>query len=74
MSSAEFCTCKNSSCKFNPQNHNHGCNPCIKICLNDGALPSCFFRAVSEELKDIEVIEDSSYEAFAKLVLNKKNS
>lgn len=69
MNNVEFCTCKNYSCKFNPQNHEQGCTYCIKICLKDGAIPSCFFRAVSEELKDVTVINDSSYEAFAKLVL-----
>ena len=72
MVNAEFCTCKNYDCKFNPQNHDQGCTPCIKVCLKDNALPSCFFRAVSEELKDVKVISDSSYEAFSKLILKNK--
>lgn len=72
MSSSEFCTCKNYNCNFNPRNHDKGCDPCIQVCLKDSALPSCFFRAVSENLKDVEVIKDSSYEAFAKLILKNK--
>jgi hypothetical protein len=69
---AEFCTCKNFSCNFHPHNHNEGCNLCIQVCLKDGAHPSCFFRAVSEDLRDVKVIPDSSYEAFAKLILKEK--
>ncbi|WML34514.1 DUF6485 family protein [Clostridium sp. OS1-26] len=68
----EFCTCKNYSCKLHPLNHDQGCNPCMKKNLNIGELPSCFFRAVSEELRDVKVIKDSSYEAFAKLILGNK--
>lgn len=71
MRSAEFCTCKNFKCNFHPSNHDKGCNICIQVCLKDSALPSCFFRAVSDDLKDIEVIPDSSYQAFVKLILNK---
>ncbi|MBN7774417.1 DUF6485 family protein [Clostridium aminobutyricum] len=72
MSNTDFCTCKNYSCTFHPRNHDKGCDLCIRICLHDGALPSCFFRDVSKELRDVTAIDDSSYEAFAKLVLKKK--
>lgn len=69
MNNVEFCTCKNYGCEFNPRNHDQGCNLCIQVCLKDSALPSCFFKAVAEDLKDVAIINDSSYQAFAKLIL-----
>jgi hypothetical protein len=68
----DYCSCKNLICQYHPSKHDKGCIPCVKICLKDSAIPSCFFRAVSEELRDVEVIPDSSYETFAKLILKEK--
>jgi hypothetical protein len=40
--------------------------------LKANELPSCFFRDVSEDLKNVRNVEEASYEEFAKLVLRNK--
>ncbi|MGI6019945.1 MAG: DUF6485 family protein [Lachnospiraceae bacterium] len=47
MSKKHFCTCTDTSCPFNPANHDQGCTPCIANNLKSGEIPSCFFKAVS---------------------------
>ena len=69
MSNQHFCTCKDLSCKLNPHNHQHGCDPCIKKCLKDSEIPSCFFRAISA---DISKVSDFTYEGFSAFVLAHK--
>lgn len=72
MSSSPFCTCTDFSCEFNPHNHEKGCNLCIEDSLITKELPRCFFLLVTD---DITGFTDWSFEAFAKLVLEKsKNS
>ena len=41
-----FCTCRDTSCPFNPVNHDQGCTPCIAKNLREGEIPSCFFKAI----------------------------
>lgn len=67
-----FCTCKNYNCKLHPHNHNQGCNLCMEKKLKASELPSCFFRDVSGELRNVRNVEEASYEEFAKLVLKNK--
>ena len=69
MTKKHFCTCKDTSCKLNPQNHDYGCDPCIKKCLKNGEIPSCFFKAVSE---DISKVSNFTYEGFANFLLKHK--
>lgn len=42
-----FCACGDTSCPYNPANHEMGCTPCIEKNLREGEIPSCFFKAVS---------------------------
>ena len=63
MNKNHFCTCKDTKCKLNPKNHNEGCDPCIKKCLKEGEIPSCFFIDVSD---DISEVDDFTYEGFVK--------
>ena len=42
----KMCTCTDTSCPYNPVNHDKGCTPCIAKNLKMGELPSCFFVAV----------------------------
>ena len=48
---AEFCTCSDRECPFNPVNHDKGCTPCIAKNLKAGEIPSCFFNSVDPEGK-----------------------
>lgn len=66
---SEFCTCKDTSCQFNPQNHERGCSPCIEDSLSGGEMPKCFFLKVADNIDDIE---DWSFENFANLTLAKQ--
>ena len=62
---SEFCTCKDTKCPFNPQNHSNGCAPCIRKCLIAKEIPSCFFNMLGETEKP----EGYTFADFAKLVL-----
>ncbi len=64
-----FCTCKDTSCELNPNNHNSGCDPCISKNLKAGEIPSCFFHLIEE---DISHLEEFTIESFVKLYLSKK--
>lgn len=46
---SHFCTCGDHKCPFNPHNPENGgkgCDLCIKKCLKNGEIPSCFFQDV----------------------------
>lgn len=68
MSINHFCTCTDYTCQYNPQNHSDGCDRCIKISLEDGEIPRCFFNAISE--KDAVDVTDFTYRNFASFVLS----
>ncbi len=65
ISSTPFCPCKDTSCQFNPMNHDKGCNLCVEDSLKCSEIPKCFFQAAGG---DIDVITDWSFESFAKIV------
>ena len=60
------CPCDNSSCEFNPVNHDKGCDLCIASSVEDREIPKCFFQVAGG---DIGSIEDWSFENFANIVL-----
>ena len=62
-----FCTCKTTSCKLHPSNHNEGCSPCIKKNLALEQLPNCYFNLVTE---DKSKIKGYGLKDFAQLVLD----
>jgi predicted GNAT family N-acyltransferase len=62
MNKKHFCTCTDLDCKFNPHNHSLGCDLCIKKCLKEGEIPSCFFKAIYD---DISETKDFTYKGFA---------
>lgn len=62
------CTCQDLQCKLHPANHTKGCDLCIQKNLKMGEIPSCFFNAVT---KDVKTLDDFSYESFAKIVMKK---
>ena len=41
-----YCSCEDHDCPLNPRNHDRGCEPCVRKCLKEGEIPSCFFNAV----------------------------
>lgn len=68
---SKFCTCKDTRCPFNPQNHSNGCSPCIEKCLKAGEIPSCFFNM----LGGTEKPKGYTFSDFAELVLkNQRHS
>ena len=69
MRSSHFCTCNDTSCQFNPANHDQGCDLCIEDSLETKEIPKCFFLKVVDNTDDIS---DWSFESFAKLVLKKQ--
>lgn len=66
MNNKHFCTCTDTKCKLNPHNHSHGCDLCIKKCLKEGEIPSCFFKAIND---DISNTDDFTYKGFSDFVL-----
>lgn len=62
MAQENFCTCRDYTCQLHPQNHHQGCDLCIKKNLQAGEIPSCFFRAVHDDLTQVE---DFSFAGFA---------
>ena len=65
-----FCTCPDTSCPFNPVNHDKGCTPCIAKNLRQGEIPSCFFRAIDHP----KPTGNWHYEDFAALVQAAKDA
>lgn len=66
MEKKHFCTCKDLKCKLHPTNHNLGCDPCVKKNLNNGEIPSCFFRDIHDDLTGQESF---TYKAFSDFVV-----
>lgn len=64
-----FCSCRDTSCKLNPNNHDLGCDPCIQKNLKAGEVPSCFFHLIDE---DISHLKEFTIDSFVKFYLNKK--
>ena len=58
------CTCTDTSCPFNPANHDKGCTPYIAKNLKYGEIPSCFFVAIQGH----DEYPGYSYQHFAQLV------
>lgn len=68
MSKVKFCPCTDTSCEFNPANHDKGCMLCVEDSLKCREIPKCFFLKVVDNIDDFE---DWSFEHFAKLVMEK---
>lgn len=71
MSKKNFCTCEDTDCNLNPANHDYGCDPCIQKNLRAGEIPTCFFKAVSEDISEIKTF---SSEEFADFVSRNKKT
>jgi len=56
-----FCTCTDFKCKFHPNNHSNGCDPCIQKNLKLKELPNCMFKQIN---KDISGVKDFSIKGF----------
>ena len=65
-----FCTCPVSDCPRHPQNHSHGCDPCIKDNIRKKKMPACMFVAVHE---DVSEAFDYSIEGFVDFYLKHKD-
>lgn len=61
----KFCTCENTECRLHPKNHNYGCDRCIKKNLNNGEIPTCFFKMVDN---DISSVRDFTVNGFVRHV------
>jgi len=55
------CTCRDLDCPLHPANHTKGCDPCITKNRANGEIPSCFFRAVHD---DLDGVTDYSIKGF----------
>ena len=62
MKAAEFCTCTDQQCPFNPVNHSKGCDLCVRKCLKQNEIPSCFFKKISLKVPENE---DYTFKGFA---------
>lgn len=65
MSKKFSCPCDDHECKYNPANHDKGCDLCVEISIEDKELPKCFFQKAGG---DIGKITDWSFESFARIV------
>ena len=65
-----FCTCPVTVCPRHPQNHKHGCDPCIKDNIMKKKMPACMFVAVNE---DVSEVKDYTIEGFVDF-FNKQRS
>lgn len=68
MNAKEFCTCKNTKCKYHPLNHELGCTPCIEINLKTNDIPNCYFEKIDPEHKH----KGTKIKDFAEFVLHNK--
>ena len=59
-----FCTCADLNCKLHPQNHDKGCDPCIRKNMKDGEIPSCFFKLVHPDLSELKAFTFASFVEF----------
>jgi len=65
MAGSDFCPCTNTGCELNPANHDKGCDPCMEDSIKTKEIPRCLFGQVVD---DIDVVEDWSFENFARHV------
>jgi len=65
-----FCNCFVSTCKHHPQNHSEGCDLCIKKNLENGEIPVCFWRLVSD---DFDGVNDYKLADFVKFYSERKS-
>ncbi len=65
-----FCPCKDTNCPVHPMKLGKGCDPCIQKNLKQGEIPSCFFRAVSENL---DGLEEYTFESFVRFYLQHRD-
>jgi len=63
-----FCTCHVLACPEHPNNHNEGCDPCIRKNLKLGEVPACFWLNLSQVKGETEW----SAENFAKFVVEER--
>jgi len=63
-----FCTCHVQDCPAHPNNHDEGCDPCIKKNLKLGEIPACFWL----NLPKIQGETEWSAENFAKFVIEER--
>lgn len=68
--SSPFCPCTDTTCRFNPANHELGCNLCVEDSIKCREIPKCFFL---EAGGDIQEITDWSFENFARIVSENPN-
>lgn len=54
MAATHFCSCSDTECPKHPTNHSFGCDPCVKSNLMQKRMPSCFFKAVHEDLSGVD--------------------
>ena len=54
VKAAEFCTCTEHQCPFNPVNNSKGCDLCILKCLKLNEKPSSILKKKSKEIKKIK--------------------
>lgn len=66
-----FCTCPVTQCPRHPENHNCGCDPCIKDNLEKGKMPACMFKAVCD---DVSEVKDFTMKGFVVFYLGNKTS
>lgn len=59
--SDHFCTCHVVKCAKHPLNHNEGCDLCIESNIKSKKMPTCMFRAISE---DVSNVNDYSIKGF----------
>lgn len=59
-----FCTCGDVKCGLHPQNHDLGCDPCIRKNLKNGEIPGCFFRLIRGDLSKLKEFTIESFVRF----------
>lgn len=62
-----FCTCHVKQCPKHPLNHNNGCDPCMQDNIAKGKMPTCMFKAVSD---DLGAVKDYTIKGFVDFYTN----
>jgi hypothetical protein len=65
LSNVPFCTCADHECPYHPANHELGCTPCVAKNLDEGEIPTCFFRKIAP---DMDRKQDYSIQGYARFV------
>lgn len=66
-----FCTCPVEKCPKHPANHGDGCDRCIQDNLQKSKMPTCFFRAVHDDVDDVQ---DFTIKGFVEFYEKHKNA